>query len=45
MSFEFFVYYMMAPMIFTIGVFGNITAIVILSRRNMKKIGPRNIYL
>ena len=44
-DFEFFVYYLMAPIIFFIGTFGNILAIIILSRPNMDKIGPRKTYL
>ena len=44
-SIEIFVYYIMAPLVFAIGTFGNITAIIILSRRSMMKLGPRDVYL
>lgn len=44
-GFIFFVYYLMAPIVFTIGTLGNTASIAILSRRRMDKIGPKSTYL
>ena len=44
-NYQFFVYYLMGPLVFLTGMVGNIIAIIILSRRSMTKLGPKNIYL
>ena len=43
-SLDIFVYYLMAPVIFTIGLIGNITGLNVLRRKKMEKIGPLFIY-
>ena len=42
---RFFVYYLIAPIIFVIGIIGNTMGICVLLRKNLKKIGPRNMYI
>ena len=43
-SFDIFVYYLMAPIIFILGLFGNIIGFKVLQRKKMEKIGPLLIY-
>jgi hypothetical protein len=42
--FEYFVYYAMAPLVLSISLLGNITALVVFFKGKMKKIGPVLIY-
>ena len=42
--YEYFVYYAMAPLVLGIGLLGNITALVVLFKDNLKKIGPILMY-
>jgi hypothetical protein len=41
---HYFVSYLMAPLILSIGLVGNTIGVLILHRKNMKNIGPRNMY-
>ena len=41
---EFFVYYLMVPIALSFGFFGNLMGISVMTRKNMKKIGPVHIY-
>ena len=41
---DFFVNFMMAPIIFMVGLIGNLTGIVVLSRKQLEKIGPVMMY-
>lgn len=41
---EYFVVYLMAPLILAFGLFGNITGIIVLSREKLIKIGSRNTF-
>jgi len=42
--FEYFIYYLMAPIVLVLGLCGNITALVVFFKGNLKKIGPILIY-
>jgi len=44
MYFEYFTYYIMAPFIFSIGLLGNICGIIVISKKNLEKIGPIHMY-
>ena len=44
-GFRFFVYFLIAPIIFIVGIVGNTLGIFILLRKKLEKIGPRNMYI
>lgn len=44
LNFRFFVYFVLPPVIFIIGMFGNLMSLIVLSRDKVKKIGPIVIY-
>ncbi len=43
-AYEYFVYYLMAPIVFALGLMGNMTALVVFFKGNLKNIGPVLIY-
>ena len=43
-TFEYFTYYILAPVVFGTGMFGNIFGIIVVSQKKLDKIGPRNMY-
>ena len=43
-AYEYFVYYLMAPTVFALGLMGNMTALVVFFKGNLKNIGPVLIY-
>jgi len=43
-AYEYFAAYLMAPIILCIGLFGNLTALVVFFKGNLRKIGPLLIY-
>ncbi len=43
-SYEYFVYYLMAPIVLALGLMGNMTALVVFFKGNLKNIGPVLIY-
>ena len=43
-GFEFFIYIILPPLILFFGLFGNIIGLVVLSRKNLTKIGPIHVY-
>jgi hypothetical protein len=43
-EFEFFTSYIMAPVVFFIGIAGNMCGILVISQKDMIKIGPRDMY-
>jgi hypothetical protein len=45
MVLNFFTNYLLAPIIFVVGLLGNIMGIIVISRKELKKIGPVLIYM
>ena len=43
-TYEYFIVYLMPPMILCIGLFGNLTALVVFFKGNLRKMGPTLIY-
>ena len=43
-DFKYFLYSIFPPMILTIGLVGNLLGLLVLTRKRLAKIGPRNIY-
>lgn len=44
MALNFFLKYVLAPLIFTLGLFGNILGLKVIGRKKLKNIGPILIY-
>ncbi len=44
-DFEFFFFYLLAPIIIVLGIFGNSCDILVLSKKTLLKIGPRDMYI
>jgi hypothetical protein len=45
MVLNFFAKYLLAPIILVVGLLGNIMGIIVISRKDLKKIGPVLIYM